>query len=426
MGTTDARVQLAYILGAFPAPSQTFVAREIRTLLRLGLPLRVFALGRQKRARSEEEDRIWAAEVRHVPAGLSWRLACAHFWFLRRRERRRRYWRACVAVVGLRHRPRYLVLQALHVFWRVPAVARELLASGSTRHVHAHFAVSQTEAALVLATLLDCGFSFTAHARDIYATPKALEQKLRAARFVVTCTEYNARHLSRLCPELPQGRLHVIRHGVPNPPGPAATGARSRLPQGPPLLLSAGRLVAKKGFEVLVDACALLREKGVSFECRIAGAGPLYRGLERRIERAGLRAHVRLLGWQGADEMARLYGAADAFALPSRVVNGGDRDGLPNVLVEAVSLGLAVVSTRVSAIPELIQDGVTGLLVEPEDPLSLAGALERLLSDPALRERLGAAGQRLVRERFDLEANTRRLADLFRPLLDPGLAAAGR
>jgi glycosyltransferase involved in cell wall biosynthesis len=313
------------------------------------------------------------------------------------------------------------------VFWRVPVVARELLETGQTCHVHAHFAVSQTEAALALAQLLDCGFSFTAHARDIYATPNALDQKLRAARFVVTCTEHNAVHLSRLCPGLPPGRLHVIRHGVPSPPGLRPPGARPRpSPSSPPLLLSAGRLIPKKGFEVLVDACALLRERGVSFECRIAGAGPLYRGLERRIARAGLRAHVRLLGWQDGAEMARLYGAACAFALASRVVNGGDRDGLPNVLVEALSLGLAVASTRVSAIPELVQDGVTGLLVEPDDPVSLAGALERLLADPELRERLGEAGRRLVAARFDLEANTRLLAGLFRPLLTADSSPPGR
>ena len=314
------------------------------------------------------------------------------------------------------------------MFWRVPLVARELLETGETVHVHAHFAVSQTEAALGLAALLGCGFSFTAHARDIYATPNALEQKVRAARFVVTCTWYNVEYLRRLCPGLPPDRLHMIRHGVPgtperpdawpheeSPPGPAAGPRPSS--GAPPLLLSAGRLIPKKGLEVLVDACALLRGRGVPFECRIAGAGPLLRALDRRIDRAGLRGQVRLLGWQGAPEMARLYRTACVFVLPCRVARGGDRDGLPNVLVEALSLGLAVVSTRVSAIPELVQDGVTGLLVGPDDAAALAAALETLLSDADLRERLGAAGRRVVAEQFDLDANARRLESLFRPLL---------
>ena len=123
-----------------------------------------------------------------------------------------------LALMGLRHRPRHLVLRGLHAFWRVPLVARELLETGETVHVHAHFAVSQTEAALGLAALLGCGFSFTAHARDIYATPNALEQKVRAARFVVTCTWYNVEYLRRLCPGLPPDRLHMIRHGVPGTP----------------------------------------------------------------------------------------------------------------------------------------------------------------------------------------------------------------
>lgn len=168
---------------------------------------------------------------------------------------------------------------------------------------------------------------------------------------------------------------------------------------------------------MLVDACALLRGRGVPFECRIAGAGPLLRALDRRIDRAGLRGQVRLLGWQGAPDMARLYRAACGFVLPCRVARGGDRDGLPNVLVEALSLGLAVVSTRVSAIPELVQDGVTGLLVGPDDAAALAAALETLLSDADLRERLGAAGRSVVAEQFDLDANARRLESLFRPLL---------
>ena len=402
---------VVYVLGAFPAPSQTFIAREIRTLLRLGLPLRVFALGREPAAVLPEEDREWAAAVRFVPDGVTWRILAAHLFFLRRAARRVRYLRALRALVGLRHRPRYLWLRALYVFWRVVPLARELQAAGGTRHVHAHFALSQAETALGLSELLGCRFSFTAHARDIYASPNALEEKMRAASFVVTCTRYNADHLRGLCPELPAGHVHVIRHGV------TCGRDEHREAAGTPLLLGAGRLIAKKGFDVLIDACAVLRGRGVACDCAIAGEGPLRGALERRIRRAGLQGRVRLLGWQGPEEMERLYRRASVFSLPSRVVRGRDRDGLPNVLVEALAHGLPVVSTDVSAIPELVVDGVTGLLVAPDDPAALAAALARLLSDARLRLRLGEAGRRLVVERFDLETNTRQLAELFWPLV---------
>lgn len=417
-GTVSAAPSLVYILGAFPASSQTFVAREIRILRRLGLPLRVFALGLDRDRPLPEGDEDWARTVAAVPHGLSLRLLAAHVFFLRRAVYRARYLRAFLAVARLPHRPRFLLLRALYAFWRVAPIARELLAEGSPRHVHAHFAVSQTEAALALAALLDCGFSFTAHARDIYAAPNALPEKMRAARFVVTCTGYNGEHLRRLCPDLPADHVQVIPHGVPLPCAapvpPAEEPGRSLVP---PLLLSAGRLIEKKGFETLLAACARLHARGVAFDCGIAGDGPLSRSLSHRIERSGLGHRVQLLGWKRPSEMEQLYEGAAVFVLASRVTPGGDRDGLPNVLVEALAHGVPVVSTRVSAIPELVIDGHTGLLVPPDDPEALAAALERLLADPELRRRLAEAGRRRVAERFEAMANARRLARLFEPLL---------
>jgi glycosyltransferase involved in cell wall biosynthesis len=179
-------------------------------------------------------------------------------------------------------------------------------------------------------------------------------------------------------------------------------------------VVSVGRLVPKKGFDVLANACGVLAERGVSVEATIAGPEGEHAAEVRRIvvER-GLDDHVTLAGAMSQSELHSAYLASDVFCLPCRVLDNGDRDGIPNVLVEAMAAGLPVVTTPVSGIPELVRDGENGLLVPPDEPAALADALERLRRDPALAARLGSAGRETVRERFDGEMLARQLASLF-------------
>ena len=175
------------------------------------------------------------------------------------------------------------------------------------------------------------------------------------------------------------------------------------------MILGVGQLVERKGYGVLVDSCAILQERGVDFECRIVGEGSQRPLLEEKICRAGLEGRVILAGSLPQEEVIRLYEQATVFTLPVVVAKDGDRDGIPNVLLEAMAMETPVVSTAHMAITEVIKDGVNGLLVPPEDPLALAGALQRLIEDAALRERLAQAARRTVQEQFDPEKNTRKL-----------------
>jgi glycosyltransferase involved in cell wall biosynthesis len=179
-------------------------------------------------------------------------------------------------------------------------------------------------------------------------------------------------------------------------------------------LLTAGRLVAKKGFDVLINACAELRRRGVSFRCLLVGGGPLQNELHRQVQEAGLDDVVQLTGWKRFEELVTLYRRASVFIQPSRVTSSGDRDGIPNVLFEAMLFGLPVVATSVSAIPELAVDRVTGLLVPPNNPEELATCVQTLLQDQELAQQIAAAGKRKVEEEFDSTTTTERLVRIYR------------
>lgn len=403
---------VVYILGTFPQPSQTFIAREVRGLKQLGAKLLVFALARRGPDLLDEVDRAWYQDISFVPRALAPSVVAANLRCLLAGPRR--YLRTGFALARLDHRPRILALRAPILFMRAAWIADAVRRAGGCRQVHAHFALAQTEVAMAIAGLLDVPYSFTAHARDIYATPSALEEKIRRASFVVSCTQYNVDFLRRLVPDVPPDRIHLVHHGVDL--DIAVTGAAA--PQGgrgseTPLLLAAGRLVEKKGFDTLIDACAGLRQRDVRFRCRICGAGPLERPLRARIAAAGLQEVVELPGWIPSSEIATQLRQAAVFAMPSRVGDRGDRDGIPNVVLEAMAAGVPVVATRVSGIPEAVIDGETGLLVAPDAPADLANALHRLLADAQLRARFGAAARARAAEEFSLQISSERLGRIF-------------
>jgi glycosyltransferase involved in cell wall biosynthesis len=319
--------------------------------------------------------------------------------------------------VTLRHQPRVLAARAVTLFIRSAWIADRIEHAGGCRLVHGHFALAQTEVAMGAAGLLGCPFSFTAHARDIYATPSALEEKVRAATLVVSCTASNVGYLRALCPDAAD-RIHLaylgVYEGVPeDSTGPPAVASSGRPPAPGPLILAAGRLVPKKGFDTLVDACAQLKDRGVRFQCRLHGDGPDRDRLQRQMDQTGVGDRMTLAGWTAPTDLASEMNRATVFAVPSRVSPQGDRDGLPNVVLEAMARGVPVVATSVSGIPEAIADGESGLLVEPDNPTRLADALQRLLEDPAARVRLGQAALERVRRDFTIDAASGRLAALF-------------
>ncbi len=281
------------------------------------------------------------------------------------------------------------------------------------RHIHAHFANITTTQALVAARLTGVPFSFTAHATDIFADQIILKEKIEAARFVVTISEYNKRFLVE-CADNPEvvDKIHVIHSGIP-----INDFNLDRQPVHPPaklpLILSVSRLVEKKGFPYLIQACKHLRDRGYQAQCLIIGAGPQEEMLRRLIHDLDMEDRIELSGWLDQSQVRSYLQEAAIFALPCLVTANGDRDGIPAALMEAMAMAKPCVSTTVSGIPELIETGHTGLLVPERDAMALANALSRLLDDATLARRLGQSGREKVYNEFNLDNITTQLLHLF-------------
>ena len=432
---------VAYVVKGFPRLSETFIASEIYRVEQAGVPLRLFVLKpieeHERDARHAVVEEILARPT-YLPATTSLSGVSRIRWLARnlpaflpavRRIVRRRplgLLRACAAALAD-------ALRARRLWWSLPrkvflrelllgiALADRLLAAGDVRHLHAHFAHGTTTVTWYASRITGLPFSFTGHARDIYTESLnpggLLRRKLRAARFVVTCTDANRRHLEGIAAD---ASVHRVYHGL-NAEFAELLAAGGAAPQlnGRFRVLAVGRLVEKKGFDVLVEALALLSDRGVPVEAVIVGhTAPLEPEVGPQLERAiadhGLAGRVRLVGSMTQGELYCEYRRASAFCLPCRVAESGDRDGIPNVLVEAMACATPVVSTDVSGIPELVVAEENGLLVPPEDPEAVAAALLRLYGDPELAAELGRRAAATVRARFDGDRLAAELAMLFR------------
>jgi len=393
---------LGILLKTYPKISETFILREILELEASGLSLCLFSLNRPTDAISHSENETVNAPVSYVscPPGRTEAGALADHarQFLRAPTR---YMRTLAATLASDED------EPWHVFGQAVRLARLALKSGIS-HLHVHFANEPAAVALAMSGLTGIPYSLSAHAKDIYLSrPEALRRKIGSARFTVTCTEYNRRHLSGLVKN--EGVVHRIYHGLK----PEAYRPVNNTPKPKPRILSIGRLREKKGFPTLLAACAMLLKQGLDFECTLVGYGPLEERLKALAGELGLTGRVRFAGKLKHDEVLALYREATVFALPCQIAADGDRDGIPNVLIEAMALGLPVISTPVSGILELIDHDENGLLVPPEDASQLALALTRLFDDPDLGRELGAAARKKVESHFNACTNALKLRDLL-------------
>ncbi|MBX3279757.1 MAG: glycosyltransferase family 4 protein [Acidobacteria bacterium] len=423
------RDEIGYVLKGYPRTSETFIANEIHLLEEAGRRLVIFSLKRlEGQKRHAVVDRI-KAPVIYLPEAEPM-TGSRKFTWLRRNlpgfvsdhrslflRRPAVYLRTLVEALrmGRRYRgDRRFKWSYLKEFLQAGSIARFVLGSGRIAHLHAHFCHTTATVTMLASRLAGVPFSFTAHAKDIYREDMnpgdLLTVKLRNAQFAVTCTRANREYLDRLHPA--PTPLHAIYHGIDL--SLFAPERRDVERDDPPLILSVGRLVEKKGFDYLVEACALLRERGRRFQCLIVGGKDEHAAvIEALIRRLDLGGIVTLQGAVTQEQLLRIYRRAAVFALPCRVMDNGDRDGIPNVLVEAMAMELPVVSTPISGIPELIESGVNGLLVEEKNACELAAGLERLLADEELGRRLGREGRMRVAEDFDAQRNIGALNALF-------------
>lgn len=398
--------RLGYVMKVFPRISETFIATEALGLRRHGLRPRLFALHHGEPEAAHAIMRRLAPSVCFVEDS-----ATADEDSVRRASRQLAEHFGIAEVDRVRFLPRKYVRLAL-------ALAAQARAA-RIGHLHAHFASRSCHVTALAAALADCSYSMTAHAKDIFhaeVDPEVLRWKIARARFTITVSDYNRRYLVGLMADQPEAaaRIHRLYNGVDLRRFRAAPPASRR----EPLILGVGRLVEKKGFAVLVDACALLRARGIAFRCEIIGGGELEAALRRQIDTAQLAPHVKLRGALPSEAVAARMRAASLVALPCIVGTDGNVDALPTVLLEAMARARPTVSTAISGVPEIVADGVTGRLVAPGDAAALADALAELLLQPERAAAMGQAGRRRAEDLFDVDRNVGELAQRFTAVLD--------
>ena len=401
---------IAFVLKGYPRLSETFIAQEVRALEERSFDIRLIALRRPTDPHTHPVHRQIRAPVDYLPEYLH--------------DEPRRLWRAWRIVQRL---PGYRVARRqwlgdlrrdpsrnrVRRFGQALVLAAELPAD--VGHLHAHFLHTPSSVARYAALMRGLPWTASAHAKDIWTTPEwEKREKLRDCRWLVTCTATGHAHLTALSCD--PGKVSLVYHGLDTDryPRPAATAGDGdgRDPAHAVVILSVGRAVAKKGYDVLLTALARLPSH-LHWRFVHIGGGALLPALREQGERLGLADRIDWQGAQPQEAVLAAYRRADIFALASRVAADGDRDGLPNVLLEAQSQRIACVSTALPGISELIEDGRNGLLVPPDAPDALAGALTRLIADPSLRQRLGATAEAKVRRDFTLAAGIAQLAQKF-------------
>ncbi|MGS4947834.1 glycosyltransferase [Meridianimarinicoccus sp. RP-17] len=390
--------KVGYVVKRYPRFSETFIVNEILAHEAAGTAVEIFALRPVEETHFQDRLAHVRAAVTRLPdkqrtADALWRLMG------RAQHLLPGVW---TALGDMRDESERDVAQAI-------LLAIECRARG-VDHLHAHFGTVATTVARLAATLAGIGYSFTAHAKDIYfdyAENVNLAAKLRDARHVVTVSDFNATHLrERFGPDAAKvvrlyNGLDLDQFTYRAPQAAAAD------------IVAVGRLIEKKGFNILIEAIRLLHAGGTPVRCRIVGGGDDHAHLAAQIASEGLEDAVELMGPRPQSEVVAMMRAAAVLACPSITGRDGNRDGLPTVLLEAMALGTPVIATDVTGIPELVRDGHTGLCVPEGDPVALADGLARLLGSPDLRRQLAVAGRRTIEAEYNITANAAVLRSLF-------------
>ena len=395
---------VALVASQFPRNVDAYFLREVAGLAARGIQFRIFSLRSYDGKVVHQAARPLLARTVYMPFLASGKLWAANARALLGSPGR--YLGLLGRLVtGLWRRPRSLV-RTLAVFPKSVYFA-EVVRREGIRHIHANWASHPAAAALVMSELTGATWSFAGHASDIYLDAGMLRDKIRAARFVTTCTRHNKDHLIRVGGPDMADKITVSYHGVDlDRFQPVASRA-----DGPFRILTVGTLRECKGLPDLIEACRLLGERGVAFQCAIVGDGEERRGLERLIRSVGLADRIRITGFLAQEDLIPLYQHAGAVVLPAL---SESHFGIPNILLEALAVGTPVICTALPSLSEFMRDGVHGIFVPEQSPPALADAIEALARDPARGRAIGAAGREQIEALFDARINTGVLETLFR------------
>jgi glycosyltransferase involved in cell wall biosynthesis len=398
-------------MSRFPTVTETFILREVIEIERQGQPVALVPMLKDSPPVIHETAKPWlgrALYTRYVSAGIVGANLRALF------KQPLRYVSLLLRLLaGTILRPATFA-RTVAVFPKSVYLAERLQREG-VRHVHAHFATHPTTMALIISELAPITFSFTVHAHDIQLDQSLLRWKLRKARFIRSISAYNKRSLEQRYPAETAGdKIHVIHVGIEPEIYEEQARRNQGQPAGTPRILCVAAHRPYKGIPVLIEACRILRDEGVQFQCDVVGVGPMTAELETLIRDANLGDVFHLVGARPQEEVARMMGEATLFALPSIVASDGQMEGIPVALMEAMASGKAVVSTMLSGIPELVDNGTSGVLVPPGDSRALARALRSLLENPERARVLGQRGQEKVRAEFAIPSCVSQLLDLLK------------
>jgi colanic acid/amylovoran biosynthesis glycosyltransferase len=389
---------IAYVVKRYPRYSETFVVNEILAHQAAGLKVRIYSL----LSTTDEYFQDLLAKVRSPVRYLhADNLKAIEFWSCVRES--------SLLLPDLCNKLQFATQDDARAVYQAILLAAEVRTQG-IQHIHAHFASSATTVARLAAHFAGVPYTFTAHAKDIFhdsVQPEDLRKKLADAAGVVTVSRYNVEYLRQNFGDFSRN-VRCIYNGMD----------LDRLRFASPLhrmneIVAVGRLVEKKGFADLINACASLLSRKVEFRCKIIGTGELYATLRAQISSLGLDRHVYLLGPLPQTELIHHIQNAATLVAPCVIGTDGNRDGLPTVLLEAMALGTPCISTDVTGIPEIVRHEITGLMAPQHDPSALSRAIEKLLLDGALRERLARNARELIEAEFDLNVTTRDLRSLF-------------
>ena len=391
--------RVGYIVKRYPCYSETFIVNEILAHEAAGLDIEIFSL----RPTLDSHFQNIISQVR----------APVHFLSGYKRLQGVKLWEAVEQVSEvipeIWSKLAYSRGEDVHNIFQALQIACKAHLSGIT-HLHAHFATSPTNVARLASHFAGIPYSFTTHAKDIFhqnVKYNDLENKLRDATTTIAISDYNRNYLCQTYNVTP-GKVRHIYNGLDLQKFPFSSPKKR-----PPQIISVGRLVEKKGFPTLIEACALLAKRGCQFTCQITGKGELEAELRSRIDKLHLNDFVKLVGPQPQNKIIELVREAAVFVAPCIIGSDGNRDGLPTVLLEAMALGTPCISTNVTGIPEVIKNRETGLLVPQLDPISLAAAIETLLSDPSLRVQIAIKARKLIVEKFDIHRNSAHVRQVF-------------
>jgi glycosyltransferase involved in cell wall biosynthesis len=397
-------------MSRFPKLTETFILYEMLAVERCGVAVEVYPLQRERTSTMHPEAAPFVARAHFAPF-LSFAILRAQIRTLARDPRA--YLGALFTWLGATFGSVRYFAGALAFFAKAVWFAERMREQG-IGHVHAHFASHPAAAALVIHRLTGIPYSFTAHGSDLHRDRHMLREKVAGAAFVVAISEYNRRVIAEHCGERAAAKVLVLHCGVDTSVFQPSTRGVPGAGLSPLRILCTGTLHEVKGQTHLVEACRILAGRGVDFTCAFVGDGPDRGRLGDQVARAGLADRVAFLGRRTRAEVVRLLGEADVLVAPSVPSRDGRREGIPVAIMEGSACGIPVVASRLSGIPELVEDGKQGFLVPPGDAGALAAALETLHADPSLRLALGREGRAKVVSEFDQGSNAAALALRFR------------